>query len=261
MPRVTVAVCVLFAALVAAAPFAEAQDARANAGVDARADSDACVSPSDAEAQARSYALEEQAERGVPAAQRWWWGWLGAYAALTVGQVVIALAVERDETRWPYVVGAVSSALGVGGIVISSVKTHRLAARFRELEPLTGNVRLRAVEREVARAAAGEDDARNLLSHALGWGCALGEGLVLWLGVDQPVDGILSLAEGVVVSELQIALTPTAARDAWRAHVALHPDAAACLRDEDESSALSPLPAPHLALVPAGLGVGLLLTF
>jgi hypothetical protein len=259
MLRLALLCCVLLGGLAARAAHASAQATTAPAA--AINNDDACADLPEGEAHARALALEAEVEPHVPAAARWWWGWLATYAALTVGQVVIALAVERDETRWPYIVGAVSAALGAGGIVISEVKTHRLSARFRELGPLTGNARLRAVEREVARAADGEDEARNLLSHALGWGCALGEGLVLWLGFDQLVDGLVSLAEGVAVSELQIAMTPTSARDAWHAHVAQYPDAARCLRERDESSARAPLPEPRLALVPAGLGAGLVLTF
>ncbi len=255
MLRVTLVVCVLLGALCVHASHAAAQDAPA------ASDDRACQEPAAAEAQQRAYALEAAIEPHVPAAARWWWLWFSGYLTAAVVQGVVAVAVEAPEWRWPSAVGAVSAALGAGAMLLSAVETHHLSDRVREVQPLTGVPRLRAVERLLAHAAEGEDEARTLFSHALGWGCALGEGLVLWLGFEQPFEGALSLAESIVVSEVQIATSPTSARELWRAHVALHPDAAACLRDEDESSALSPLPAPHLALVPAGLGVGLLLTF
>ena len=255
MLRVTFVACVLFGALCVGPPHAAAQDAPATS--DARA----CEAPSAAEAQRRAYALEAAIEPPVPAAARWWWLWLSGYLTAAVVQGVVAVAVEAPEWRWPSAVGAVSALLGAGAMLLSAVETQHLSDRVRAVQPLTGVPRLRAVERLLAHAAEGEDEARALFSHALGWGCALGEGLVLWLGFDQLFEGILSVAESVVVSEVQVATTPTSARELWRAHVALHRDAGACLRDEDESSALSPLPAPHLALVPAGLGVGLVLTF
>ncbi len=259
MLRTSLALCVLLCALLGAlcvgASRVEAQDAPA-------ASSDvACEEPTAAEAQQRAYALEAALEPHVPAAARWWWLWLSGYLTAAVAQGVVALAVEAPDVRWPSVVGGVSALLGAGAMWFSPVETHQLSDRISELQPLTGVPRLRAVERLLAHAAEGEDDARTLFSHALGWGAAVGEGLVLWLGFDQLGQGLLALAESVVVSEAQIVTTPTAARELWRAHLAQHPGEAACLRDDDESSALAPLPAPHLALVPAGLGVGLVLTF
>lgn len=257
MLRLALLLSVLVVGTSTAATVAEAQVA-AHA---VSAGGDVCDELTDARAHARALALEAEIDPGVPAAARWWWGWLLTYTGLTIVQGLVALAVETPEVRWPAVIGAASSLLGIGGVLISPVRTHRLSARLREFGPLVGRARLRAVERELAAAAAGEDDARNLLSHALGWGAALGGGLVLWLGFDQLVQGVLNVVESIAVSEFQIALAPTAAREAWRAHVALHPDAAACLRDEDESSARAPLPPPTFALVPVGLGLGLVLTF
>lgn len=229
MLRLTLALSVLVGSL-AAGPSA----ARAQAADD---DSEVCSEPTEAEAHARAIALEAEIDPGVPAAARWWWGWLVTYAGLAIAQGVVALAIDTPEVRWPAVVGGASALLGIGGVLISPIRSHGLSAKVRELAPLTGRARLRSVERELAKAAAGEDEARNVLSHALGWGAALGGGLVLWLGFDQLLQGALNVVESVAVSELQIALAPTAARELWRAYVALHPDAAACIRDDDESSA------------------------
>lgn len=268
MVRLLVTFCVLVGSLRAsvtqaqtAIPFAVSDSAAGDAP-----SSDACSDLSEADAHRLALGLEAQAESGAPAAARWLWGWLAAYAVLAVGQGVIALAIEAEEVRWPAVVGGVSSLLGVGSMLISPVRTHRLPERLRVLAPLTGRARLRAVEREIWRAAEGEEQQRNLVSHALGWGAALGGGLVLWLGFDQLVSGVLNVVASVGVSELELALAPTSARELWRAHVTLHPDAATCLRDGDESSAPASTSRPTFALVPAGLGarsvgVGLVLTF
>jgi hypothetical protein len=127
---------------------------------------------------------------------------------------------------------------------------------------MAGHQLLRATEREAERAASGEDEGRNVVSHSLGWAAALGGGLGLWLGFDLPIQGALLLGASVAISEFRIATSPTHAREVWAEYLAEDPQAASCVEQtEDESSARAPLPEPTFAVGPAGLGVGVVVTF
>lgn len=217
---------------------------------------------SSGDANARALALRARLEPGVSGATSWWWGWLGTFVGLTVVQGVIALAIEADDIRWPSFVGTVSSVLAIGAGLITPVRSHRLSARLRALDGMAGHQLLRATEREAERAASGEDEGRNVVSHGLGWAAALGSGLALWLGFDLPIQGALILGVTVAISEFRIATSPTHAREVWADYIADDPEAATCVEQtDDESSARAPLPGPTFAVGPAGLGVGLVLTF
>jgi len=253
----------LFVALDSAHAAAQTAHAAAQtAHATADPSSDICARGlSSGEANARALALRARLESGSGAAL-WWWGWLGTFIGLTVVQGVVALAVEADDVRWPSFIGTISSVLAIGAALITPVRSHRLRARLRALDGMAGHQLLRATEREAERAASGEDEGRNVVSHSLGWAAALGGGLALWLAFDLPIQGALLLGASVAISELRIATSPTHAREVWAEYIAEDPQAATCVEQtQDESSARAPLPGPTFAVGPAGLGVGLVLTF
>src|SRR4051794_5476544 len=68
---------------------------------------------SDAEVTRRLDFIQRRLDLRKPASDRFWYGWHGAYTALTVIQATLAIATTSRDFRIERAVGAVTSSLGV----------------------------------------------------------------------------------------------------------------------------------------------------
>jgi hypothetical protein len=157
--------------------------------------------------------------RGRPAAKTWWETWTSSYAVLTAGQTVAAVAVEDRGLRADFGVGAVQSVIGLVGMLVATPTTPIGAVSSLDAmdarTPGARAVRLRRAERLLEKSADEEREARAWYTHVAGGVVNLSGAFVLWLGYDRFATGWASLAGGIVLSELQILTTPTAAIGAW----------------------------------------------
>lgn len=151
-------------------------------------------------------------ERDATHARVWFWGFTAAYALAAVAQTTFALLVDDDGLRVDAVVGAASSALGVGGMIISPVpRVWRAANRARA----GGDLDL-----AIAEAAEAERQGRAWYNHVLVGVVSVAAGLTLWLGYDRPVSAIINFAEDLVIGELNLFLIPTRSMSHRRGAVA-----------------------------------------
>jgi hypothetical protein len=140
-------------------------------------------------------------ERDATHARIWYVGFTTAYAVSAVAQTTFALLIDDDGLRVDAAVGAGSSWLAVGGMVISPIpNVWRAAADAR------GGGSLDAA---ILRAATAERSARAWYNHALCGAVAVGAGLILWLGYDRPISGVINFAENLVVGEVNLLTIPT----------------------------------------------------
>lgn len=207
----------------------------------------------DAEVTRRLAFIEQHLESGTAAANRWWYGWYAGFSALTVGQFVIALAVDDPKDRAGYAVGAAASSLGVIPLGFLPFTPRLAAANLRAYPATTPAERRRklaAAERLLHAAADVEIQGRSWITHALGLSVSLASGLVLGLGYHSTRAAVLNSVGGVALTELQIFTQPTAAISAWRAY--------------ERGQIASPKTAtntPRWMIVPQGMGLGFAAVF
>ncbi|GAA5177078.1 hypothetical protein [Modicisalibacter zincidurans] len=149
--------------------------------------------------------------RGERQATLWRYGWGGIYAASLANNIYQASEADDDEDRFDGRVGAVKSALALGG-VIANPQPHPAAHRRFETLAERGDGQALVEARELMRATAAEERTRHawrarldsLVVNTLG-------GLAIGVGDDRPRDGLVNFATGMLVGEMQIWTQPTQA--------------------------------------------------
>jgi hypothetical protein len=176
--------------------------------------------PNPVEVDAQYDALAASLARGESAARLWWWGWTGGFAAVAVGEGVVAIATHDPGTRESAVVGLGGSVLGVGAMLFASRAAFTYRARLDSMDASTREarlLRLREAEKILDEAANDEEQGRSWFAHVGGDAVTLAGTVVLWAGYHQYANGWLNLLGGTVVTEAQILTRPTAAILARRA--------------------------------------------
>lgn len=156
-------------------------------------------------------AYDDALARGERQATLWRYGWGGIYAASLANNIYQASEADDDDDRFDGKVGAVKSALALGG-VIANPQPHPAAHRRLEELAEQGGRRNLAEARELMRATAAEERARHawqarldsLVVNTLG-------GLAIGVGDDRPRDGLVNFATGMLVGEIQLWTQPTQA--------------------------------------------------
>jgi hypothetical protein len=194
--------------------------ATSGASFTARAEGPPQAEPySDQEVKRRIQFIEERLDAGTAAADRWWYSWFVIYTGLTVGQATIAIAATDPGLRIDNVVGALSSSLGVVPLGLMSFEPRFAADRLRAVRdgtPKQRRMKLVRAEALLRSAADNERGGRSWLSHLIGNNFALAVGVILGVGYDRPLSGVISFAGGLVVTEAQILSQPTQAIEDWR---------------------------------------------
>jgi len=170
---------------------------------------------SDREVTARIAFIEGALDRGAPAADLWWSGWLVGYSAATFGQVVGQYNTGDEKTKQNLLVGAATTGAGAIGQLVFPLDAGPLAARLRTMPAGTAEERkakLESAESFLRRSAAQEAFGRSWKTHAINAAVNLAAGLVVWRHYERPArDGLVTFAVGQLISEAQIFTQPTAA--------------------------------------------------
>ena len=146
-------------------------------------------------------------DRDAAHARLWFWVLTATYSVSAVAQTTLAFAFEDPGLRIDAAVGAASSWLALGGMVISPVPRVWRAA---EAAHRTGDV-----DAAIVSAAEAETAARAWYNHIGVAAVAVTSGLVLWLGYDRPISAALAFSTDVIGGELSLLTIP--ARSArWR---------------------------------------------
>ncbi|WP_136065527.1 hypothetical protein [Modicisalibacter radicis] len=156
-------------------------------------------------------AYDDALASGERQATLWRYGWGGIYAASLANNIYQASEADDDDDRFDGRVGAVKSALALGG-VIADPQPHPAAHRRLEALAERGDGQALTDARELMRATAAEERARHawrarldsLVVNTLG-------GLAIGVGDDRPRDGLVNFATGMLVGEIQLWTQPTQA--------------------------------------------------
>jgi hypothetical protein len=217
----------------------------------------------DAEVAQRLAFIEARLMKGERSAKLWWHIWYGSYLGLTVGQGVLAGAINDKGLRADMGVGAVTSALGAAALGIFDFPARHAGSTVRALPagtPVERRAALARAEKILEKAAEGEAFGRSWISHVAGIGVAGAATLVLALAYKRGWSSLTTLGAGIVVTELQIWTQPTAAIDDWKAYTLLSEGAAADRWAPRPGAFRAPARTPppaswQLTVLPGGVGV------
>jgi hypothetical protein len=157
--------------------------------------------------------IQNRLDQGTASARWWWYGWLGGYSVATLAQAAVGVATHDRALRATMLVGAGGSALGALSVVAFPFPPTYAANEVRASEGLPVSERHVLALESLRACADAETLGRSWLPHALGLAVATAQGLVLWIGFEQPLDGATSAAVSLLVSEAQIFSQPMRAVD------------------------------------------------
>lgn len=145
--------------------------------------------------------------------QYWQNGWLALFGGSAVIQGATWAISGSDSERYDGKVGFISSALGVGDLLMNPMPTHHYAQQFKQQ-----NVNLEQAEQWLADAAAKEQYQRSFLNHFLSGLVSAAAGLAVGLDDKRPSDGWLTFATNMLASEVKIFTSPTHMTKTWQAY-------------------------------------------
>jgi hypothetical protein len=176
-------------------------------------------------------------EAGQPGARRWWYGWIGGYAA---GAATMGVLAATDWKTGPDVdnsfaqdmlVGGSTFALGVVGLVMDPFTPANAAKKLGRLPETSAAERLaklKQAEELLRKCAKREKSGRSLTTHLLNAGVNAAAGIVTVAAFDRPAgDGLTTFAIGEAVSLLNIFTQPMRAVRDLKKYEAGYPAGAA----------------------------------
>ncbi|WNL38740.1 hypothetical protein RN346_15810 [Halomonas sp. PAMB 3232] len=155
-------------------------------------------------------AYDDVFENGARQANLWQWGWSGIYATSLAVNVYQSSEASDSDDRFDARVGAVKSALALGGMFTDRQPHPAALARYERLKASGDLSGVQALGLELARA---ERERR-------GWGARVGSLVVNGLAAGviaadgRGDDAALNFASGMLVNELQIWTQPNQASSA-----------------------------------------------
>lgn len=145
----------------------------------------------------------------------WWYGWLGAYSAATLGQGIVGFASQDQRIRQDMFLGAGTSFLGAAFQLITPLNTGRDAKQLKLMPDFTPEERmakLAEAERLFELNAMKEKAGRSWKIHALNTAVNLGSGLITWKGFHRTFkEGVENFLLNTLITEAQIWTQPTRA--------------------------------------------------
>jgi len=182
----------------------------------------------------------------------WWYGWLGAYSAATIGQGAVYFTSNEKRTRQDMALGAATTLLGAAGQLISPIIPDRESIQLNSISEATGIERLNKLaiaEKLLEECALREKLARSWKTHAMCSAVNLGGGLITWFGFNRSVwAGVGYFALNTAITETQILTQPTLARRNYKKYRQKY------LENEEGVSYL-PKVNWYLEAYPGGLGI------
>jgi hypothetical protein len=143
----------------------------------------------------------------------WWYGWLGAYSAGTVGFGTAFLLSNDKNMKQDMALNAATAFLGGAFQLITPINTGRDAdklAKFPEDTQEEQLLKLSLAEELLKSDAMKEKAGRSWQIHALNEAVNLTGGLITWLGFKRTVwDGVENFLISSAVTETQIWTQPT----------------------------------------------------
>jgi hypothetical protein len=172
---------------------------------------------SDEQLKERLSFIETALRSARPHAQTWWYGWIAGYSAGAIVQAGLSAANwnKKDSNREfaeDMLVGSVTCALGVGGLLIKPFAPAYGAKRLRlmpEGTPEERRVKLLKAEELLRECAQREREGQGWLTHLLNIGVNIAGGLVTVFAFDRPwSDGFITFVTNEAVSLLNIYTQP-----------------------------------------------------
>jgi len=143
----------------------------------------------------------------------WWYGWLGAYSAATIGQGTVYFLSNDKSTKQDMALGAATTFLGTALQVITPLNNSKDADKLAQMPENTNEeqfAKLQTAEELFKTCAMNEKSGRSWQIHALNGAVNLGSGLITWLGFKRSVwDGVGNFLMNSAISETQIWTQPT----------------------------------------------------
>jgi hypothetical protein len=150
----------------------------------------------------------------------WWYGWLGAYTAGTVGFGTACLLSNDKNTKQDMALDAGTAFLGTVFQLITPLNTDSHADKLAQLPEFTEEeqlMKLTMAEEMLKSDAMKEKAGRSWQIHALNEAVNLSGGLITWLGYKRSIwDGVENFLISSVVTETQIWTQPTRTLKAYR---------------------------------------------
>jgi hypothetical protein len=201
---------------------------------------------SDEQVRERLGFITKALEDGQPGAKRWWYGWIGGYAAGAAAMGVLAATEWKSEPgivafapvlpvdnsfAQDMLVGSGTFALGVVGLLMDPFTPATAAKKLGRLPETSAAERLaklRRAEELLRDCARRERSGRSLTTHLLNAGVNAAAGVITVAAFDRPaVDGLTTFAIGEAVSLLNIFTQPMRAVRDLKRYEAGYPAAAA----------------------------------
>jgi hypothetical protein len=143
--------------------------------------------------------------------QIWQWGWFGFLGTAATVQGIGASVVDDDKLQYDMTVGAITSFLGAADMLLNPIKTHNYSDQLQDMKSnnaAESASKLAQAESWLAQAAAREAYEQSWTNHLLG-GLVNGlAGLAVAYDDKRPIDGWLTFATGVAVTEFKIYTAP-----------------------------------------------------
>jgi hypothetical protein len=190
--------------------------------------------------------------------QEWWYGWLGAYSAATIGQGVVYFVSGDKSTRQDMALGAATTLLGAAGQFISPFYPNNEFNEFNSLPETSDEDKLQklaSAERLLNHWSERERMALTWQNHILCTAVNLGGGLITWLAFEDKFghkrtiwDGIANFALNEVITEAQIWSQPTLAKRKYKKYCQMY-------LNGNEAYSYVPEMTWYFEAMPGGIGI------
>lgn len=161
----------------------------------------------------RTQFIEQSLNSSAKSVNVWWYGWLGAYSATTLGQGIVGFASQDQRTRQDMFLGAGTSFLGAAFQLITPLNTGKDAKKLKlmpDFTPEQRTAKLAEAERLLELNAMKEKLGRSWKVHALNTAVNLGSGLITWKGFHRSFkEGVANFLLNTLITEAQIWTQPT----------------------------------------------------
>jgi len=166
--------------------------------------------------------IQQQFEQTRDHSEMWQWGWFGFLGSATVVQGIGANVIDDDKLQYDMSVGAITSFLGATDMLLNPMKSHNYSDQLQSMKinsKIEKEEKLRQGESWLAKAAAREAYEQSWTNHLLA-GLVNGlAGLAVAYDDKRPIDGWLTFATGVAVSEFKVYTAPQSMMKAQQAYI------------------------------------------
>jgi len=155
--------------------------------------------------------IENHFEQTREHSELWQWGWFGFLGSATVAQGIGANVVDDDKMQYDFTVGATTSFLGAADMLLNPMKNHNYYDQLAAMpanSPAEKKAKLDQAESYLAAAVKRESYEQSWVNHTLA-GLVNGlAGLAVAYDDKRPIDGWVTFATGMIVTEIKIYTAP-----------------------------------------------------